>query len=352
MFSHRLDAIHGASPNGGSKSSPGRSARQGLPKEGADPHLLHCPGAAKREEKQPECLLCPADDAQWDKTEELPTHLVGHCTGTHQKVTTQEPQGQRKTRELVAFPFSSSSAASPAEPFPPLSTWSRLRARHSSGRGVLPRLQRRAAGSDLEVAEPPGSPLVPACHGHGHRCIRDQGAGRLGLLLGCPYSCALVPGPGLGRKGSWALPVLLGLGDDQGVSEEEEVPLLPLAMSLGNPHVLPEQRLVQCLVRRALLVGARVIPAGQTALGMSKVAAAGPSCPSASPSCGGTHLDPQQQSHCPIPTGLQKDFQIKTRLSQVGNAPPKKRSTPSAAGAASRSTVRAGTGAVARPAPG
>lgn len=282
----------------------------------------------------------------------LPTPLVGHCTETHQKVTTQEPQGQRKTRELVAFPSSSSSAASPAEPFLPVSTWSRPRARHSSGRGVLPRLQREAAGSDLEVAEPAGSPLAPACHGHGHGCIQHQGARGLGLLLGCPCSGALVPGPGLGRKGSWALPVLLGLGDDHTVLEEEEVPLLPLATALGNPHVLPEQRLGQCLVRRALLVGARVIPAGQMALGMSKVAAAGPGCASVSPSCGGTHLDPQQQSHCPIPTGAREDLRMKTCNAQYGSAPPKERSTPSAAGAATRSTVRAGTGAVAGPAPG
>ena len=210
--------------------------------------------------------LCdPADDAPWGRAEVLPTPLVGCCTGTHQKVTTQEPQGQRKTRELVAFPSSSSSAASPAAPFPRLSTWSRPRARHSSGRGVLPRLQKRAAGSDLEVDEPTGSPLAPACHGHGHWCIQHQGAVGLGLLLGCPCSGALVPGPGLGRKGSWALPVLLGLGDDQGVSEEEEVPLLPLATALGHPHALPEQRLRQCWIGLTLLVRTRVIPAEQTA---------------------------------------------------------------------------------------
>ena len=233
----------------------------------------------------------PADDAPWGRTEVLPTHLVGRCTGTHQKVTTQEPQGQRKTRELTAFPSSSSSAASPAEPFPPLSTWSKPRARQSSGRGVLPRLQRGAAGSELEVAEPAGSTLEPACHGHGHGCIQQQGAGGLGLPLGCPCSGALVPGPWLGRKGSWALPVLLGLGHDHAVPEEEEVPLLLMARSLGHPHTFPQQRLPQqrlprCPVRRALLLGSRVVPSGQMALGMSKAAAVGRGCAAVSPGGG------------------------------------------------------------------
>ena len=39
---------------------PGCSARQGLPKERADPELLQRPGAAEREEKQPECPLLPS----------------------------------------------------------------------------------------------------------------------------------------------------------------------------------------------------------------------------------------------------------------------------------------------------
>lgn len=96
------------------------------------------------------------DDVPWGRTEVLPTPLVGCSTKTHQKVTTQEPQGQRKTRELLVFPSFFFSAASPADPFPLLSTWSRPSARQSCGRRVLPRLQRGAAGSDLEVAEPAG----------------------------------------------------------------------------------------------------------------------------------------------------------------------------------------------------
>ena len=119
------------------------------------------------------------------RTEALLSPAVGRGTETHRKVTTQEPQGQTRTRELVGLP-SSSSAASPAAPLPLLSTCSWPRARQSCGRGALPRLQRGAAGSDVEVAEAGGSPPAPACHGHGHGCIQQQGAGDPGLLLGCP----------------------------------------------------------------------------------------------------------------------------------------------------------------------
>ena len=63
--------------------------------------------------------------------------------------------------------------------------------------------------------------------------------GTRGCSLAVP---ALGPGPGLGRKGSWALRVLLGLGDDQGIAEEEEVPL-PRRTALGHPHMLMEQGL-------------------------------------------------------------------------------------------------------------
>ena len=175
------------------------------------------------------------------RTEALLSPAVGRGTETHRKVTMQEPQGQTRTRELVGLP-SSSSAASPAAPLPLLSTCSWPRARQSCGRGALPRLQRGAAGSDVEVAEAGGSPPAPACHGHGHGCIQQQGAGVPGAApwLSLPWGPG--PGPGLGRKGRWALRVLLGLGDDQGIAEEEEVPL-PRRTALGHPHALMEQGL-------------------------------------------------------------------------------------------------------------
>lgn len=81
----------------------------------------------------------------------------GPGTETHRKVTTQKPQGQTRTRDLVGSP-SSSPAASLAAPFLLVSTCSWPRARQSCGRGALPRLQSGAAGSELEVAEPGGSP--------------------------------------------------------------------------------------------------------------------------------------------------------------------------------------------------
>ncbi|XP_061200855.1 uncharacterized protein LOC133207741 [Neopsephotus bourkii] len=305
-----LYVMHGTSPHDGSTGCPEPCASvpgRAYPRRVLSQSSFTAWELPKERRNSLSACCAPAGDAPWGRTEVLPTPLVGRCTGTHQKVTMQEPQGQRKTRELTVFPSSSSSAASPAEPFLRLSTWSTPRARQSSGLRVLPRLQRGAAGSDLEVAEPAGSPLVPACHGHRRGCIQQQGAGGLGLLLGCPCSGALVPGPWFGRKGSWALPVLLCLGDDHAVLEEEEVPLHPLAVALGHPHMHPQQRLGRCLVRRALLLGVRVIPAGQMASSMSKAAALGCSCASASPSHGGTRLDPQQQSHWPILTGPGED---------------------------------------------
>ena len=50
----------GASPRAVSTGPPGCTARQGLPQERADPELLQRPGAAEREEKQPECPLLPS----------------------------------------------------------------------------------------------------------------------------------------------------------------------------------------------------------------------------------------------------------------------------------------------------
>lgn len=62
-----------------------------------------------------------------------------------------------------------------------------------------------------------------------------------------------------------------------------------------------------------LLLGARVVPAEQTASGMSKAAAAGPGCAGTFPSCGGTHLDSQQQSHWPILAGPDINSCVKQR---------------------------------------
>lgn len=82
----------------------------------------------------------------------------------------------------------------------------------------------------------PVAPLYCTCHGHRHWCIKHQGPRGLRLLFGC----ALVPGPGLGTKGSWGLKVLLGLDNDQGIPEEEEVPL-PYCVALCHMHALVEQ---------------------------------------------------------------------------------------------------------------
>ncbi len=68
-------------------------------------------------------------------------------------------------------------------------------------------------------------------------------------------SSTKAPGPGAGArvslpwsqgqgwgKGSWALRVLLQLGDDQFLLEEEKAPLAPLAAP-GQPHVCAQHRL-------------------------------------------------------------------------------------------------------------
>lgn len=54
--------------------------------------------------------------------------------------------------------------------------------------------------------------------------------GALSCFLGV---LALMLGPGLGKKGIWHLRVLLELGDDQGIPEEEEVPL-PHHIAMGH----------------------------------------------------------------------------------------------------------------------
>ena len=144
------------------------------------------------------------------RTEALLSPAVGRGTETHRKVTTQEPQGQTRTRELVGLP-SSSSAASPAAPLPLLSTCSWPRARQSCGRGALPRLQRGAAGSDVEVAEAGGSPPAPACHGHGHGCIQQQGAGVPGAAPWLSLPWGQGQGQGLGGKAGGLCESYLGL---------------------------------------------------------------------------------------------------------------------------------------------
>ena len=62
----------GASPRAVSTGPPGCTARQGLPKECADPELLQRPGAAEREEKQPECPLLPSLRAEAGAGRALP----------------------------------------------------------------------------------------------------------------------------------------------------------------------------------------------------------------------------------------------------------------------------------------
>lgn len=125
---------------------------------------------------------CPAGTAT--EAPALGGGTAGRGPKTDRKVRMQEPQGQRRTRQLPCLP--SSSRASPASPFPLLSTCSWPRARRSRGRGALPRLQRGAAGSEREVAEPGGSPPASAGHGGSRGCTQQQGAGGLGLLPGCP----------------------------------------------------------------------------------------------------------------------------------------------------------------------
>ena len=160
---------------------------------------------------------------------------------------------------------SSSSSSSPAASFPPLSTHSWSRARRSCGRTVVPpRLQRGEAGRELEVASlgsPRAEPCPPPALG------TDTGA-----------SSTKVPGPGAGArlslpwaqgqgwgKGSWALGVLLQLGDDQLLLEEEKAPLAPLAAP-AQPHVRAQHRLG---------IG-ESLPAEQRAAGMRKATAAAP----------------------------------------------------------------------------
>lgn len=64
----------------------------------------------------------------------------------------------------------------------------------------------------------------------------DMGVSMTGGPLGVPV---LVPGPVLGRKGSWSLNALFGLQDSHGIP-------LPCQTALGHPHVLTEQRLSWC----------------------------------------------------------------------------------------------------------
>lgn len=60
LAGHSWASAPGASPRDVSTGCPGCTARQGLPKERAEPELLHHPGAAEREEKEPEWPLVPS----------------------------------------------------------------------------------------------------------------------------------------------------------------------------------------------------------------------------------------------------------------------------------------------------
>lgn len=112
---------------------------------------------------------------------------------------------------------------------------------------------------------------------------------------------ALVPGQGLWRKHSWGLLVLLGLGNEQGISEEEEVPL-PCCAALGHSHALMEQRLRWCGNGCSVLYGAGAIPAELSEQCMRKVAAAGLGCarvPQNTVGAAPKHLELQQQFNRP-----------------------------------------------------
>ena len=187
--------------------------------------------------------------------------------------------------------------------------------------------------------------------------------GAWGCSLGVP---APVPGPGLGRRGSWGLRVLLGLGDAQGIPEEEEVPL-PRRRALSHAHALAEQRLGRCRDGRALLHGVRVVPAEQMVSGVRKAAAAGPDCAGVSRSCGGSLPGATAAVQLAHPARARRSLAWDTPVG-LGTAPSRPergcqggslcrtalldqnlplRST----GACWHSAVPAGTGAVAGPAP-
>ena len=197
---------------------------------------------------------------------------------THPNVATQEPVGQTRMMEALSssVPSSSCSSSSRAASFPLLSTHSRSRARRSCGRRLLPRLQRREAGRELEVASlgsPRAEPCPPPAVG------REVGASSskvAGLVPGAGVSLCWCQGQGWGQ-GSWAGRVLPQLGDDQFLREEEKAPLAPLAAP-GQPHVRAQHR----------LGAGESLPAEQRAAGMRKGSGAGPGRARVSPSRGGS----------------------------------------------------------------
>ena len=298
-------ATPGASPRDASTGPPGCAARQGLPKERADPELLQRPGAAEREEKEPERPLLPSLRAEAGAGTALP------CGDGHGGGTEPRGAGQRRcpalpgTRHRDSPESDDARAAGPDEdeglgglafllasgvagrPLPAgqhlqlAQGQAELRARGAATSAE--RSGRERAGGGRARWLPSGVPLTwarpwappaPGCRGPGAApwASLPRGRGR---------------GQGQGEKGSRGLPLLLGLGDDQGVTEEEEVPL-PRPTALGHPHALAEQRLWRRGDGRALLRGVGVVPAEQTAPGVRKAAAAGPGCAGASPSHGGS----------------------------------------------------------------
>jgi len=200
---------------------------------------------------------------------------MGRGTVTHVKVATQELVGQMRMMEALSSslpPCSSCSSSSRAASLVPLSTQSWCRARRSSAQGGAPSAERRgrpAAGGGL-VGFPVGRALCPSCPWHRHWCIEHQGGGVWGGCQGVP---AVVAGAGKG-KGSWALGLLLQLGDDQLLWEQEKASLTPLAAP-SQPHIHAQQRLGIAESLPAEQSRAESLPAEQSrAVGMRKAAGA------------------------------------------------------------------------------
>lgn len=134
------------------------------------------------------------------------------------------------------------------------------------------------------------SPPFPRQHRHTHWCIQHQAAGSWGLGQAV---CGRAQGQAWG-KGSWALRLLLQLGDHQFLLEEEKAPLAPL-WAVAQSHVRAQHRLIT----------AENLPAEQRAGVVRKAApsAAGPGRARVLPSCGGAYLGPKQLQARPILPG-------------------------------------------------
>jgi len=88
------------------------------------------------------------------------------------------------------------------------------------------------------AAASPGAPLY-----HAMGAEIGASSSRVPETLGCSLGVpALVQGPELGKKGSWDVWLLLELGNDQDILEEEEVPPACL-VALGHQHIPTEHRL-------------------------------------------------------------------------------------------------------------